>query len=127
MPTGFDHLPPLLQVVCTMAVVIFGGTIAFTQFSKKWLDKFTPEKMKSKQAPTTDTVVISAAFADAKPVRELAEAVRAQMDGTDRFLHSIDRNTKEHARQTEAFEDLVSVARDILREVREMRHERRGH
>lgn len=125
MPDGFDQLPPIFQVVSTMAVVIIGGTIAFFQFSKKWLDKITPEKMKEKQ-PTTDAVVISAAFADAKPMRELVEAVRLQVEGNERFTKSIERNTSEHRRQTESSDELLQVGRDILHELREMRHERRS-
>lgn len=122
MPEGFDHLPPIYQVISTMAVVIVGGAFAFFQFSKKWLDKITPDKLKDKSTTATDTVVISGAFADAKPVRELAEAVRMQMEATDRFLKSIDRNTAEHRRQTEAFESLLEVCRDLAHEVREIKH-----
>jgi len=100
---ALDSLPPILQVVATMAVIVLGGGIAFYQFSSKWLGRFAP-KPKATPLPTTttDAVVVSAAFADGKPLRELVECVK-ELNGLMANLRSCTRDqTAEQARTTDA-------------------------
>lgn len=71
-----DNLDALQQVIASMLVVVIGGSIAFVGFTKKWLDKLSP-----KDAPKpSDAVVISGAFADARPMKLLNENVE-RMNG----------------------------------------------
>lgn len=99
--TALDHLPPILQVVATMAVIVLGGGIAFYQFSSKWLGRFAP-KPKAQPTTTTDTVVVSAAFADGKPLRELVDCMK-EMNSLLSNLRSCTRDqTAEQARTTDA-------------------------
>jgi hypothetical protein len=71
----FSDLPPTLQIAATMAIIIFGGGIAFFGYTKKWLDSIAP-----KERSSTDAVVVSGAFADTKPIADLTHAVRMLME-----------------------------------------------
>jgi hypothetical protein len=71
-----SHLPPILQVVVTMFVLVIGGLITWSQFSSRWLAKL-PAPVRPAPA-TTDTVVVSGAFADGAPIRELV-AINGRM------------------------------------------------
>jgi hypothetical protein len=65
------ELPPMLQVIATMVVIIAGGGAAFFGFTKKWLEHLSPQDV-----PTKDTVVVSGTFADGKPIADLTHAVK---------------------------------------------------
>lgn len=112
MPEGFTDLPPVFQVVTTIAVVLIGGAVAFYQFSAKWLGKWAP-----KPKPTTDAVVVSGAFADAKPVRDLAASVESLADLVRDLKEATRDQTSEQARTTQAVRSLssdVSRVSDLL-------------
>ena len=126
--SAIDHLPPVLQVVATMAVIIVGGGIAFYQFSSKWLGRWAP-KPKPTPLPTTttDAVVVSAAFADGKPLRELS-AQLAELNGLMSTLRNCTREqTAEQARTTDAVARLaerVTRVGDLLED--RLPHSHRG-
>lgn len=113
MPEGFTDLPPIFQVVTTIGVVLIGGAVAFYQFSSKWLGKWAPKP----KAPTTDAVVVSGAFADGKPVRDLAASVENLADLVRDLKEATRDQTSEQARTTQAVRSLssdVSRVSDLL-------------
>lgn len=104
MPEGFSELPAALQTLATMAAVIVGGAIAVLSTSKRILNKFFPEKEK-KTETTTDAVVVSAAFADSKPMRELTEII-TKLDET---ISDVNHNMKLQGRiQNDATLELIA-------------------
>lgn len=74
MPDGLDKLPPYLQVIATMFIVVVTGAWAFLNYTKPFLDKLAKAPAK---AGSTDAVVVSGAFADGKPIRELEAQVKS--------------------------------------------------
>lgn len=120
MPDGFDGLPPILQVAATLAVFIVGGGIAFFNFSSKWLGKFAPPAAKAAQpAATTDAVVVSAAFADGKPLRELNVLIAELNTVVGSLRTCVRAQTEEQVASTEAARRVASqVGRvgDLLEE-----------
>lgn len=117
MPEGFASLPPVLQVAATMALVILGGGVAFYQFSSKWLGRFAPKTPSPAPKAGAEAVVVSAAFADGRPVRELTEAIRDLSD-LMASLRSVQREqSTEQARTTDAVNRLsqrVERVADLL-------------
>lgn len=68
-----SSLPDHQQIVVVMLVLVVSGVWAVTKFLKPFIDSITPKPV---SAPgTADAVVISGAFADSKPIKELTESV----------------------------------------------------
>lgn len=123
-----SHLPPFLQVAVTMLVLVIGGSLTFFQFTRKWLDKLPPPVRPAPTPAPTDAVVVSAAFADGAPIRELNGLVRKLLEAQATTSHAIEQltnatrdNTAEQARTTDAVRqntDRVSALVAVVREVR---------
>lgn len=97
MPS-FESLPPLLQVVATMLVIVVGGGIAVFCWTKKALASFNaPDPAKS-----SDAVVVSASFADGAAIRELRQCIAHLKEAVDNLRNDTRDGTEEQARTTAA-------------------------
>lgn len=109
MSEFFDHLPPALAMVAAMVAIVLGGGIAVLNFSTKWLDRLFPKSIRpaprAMTPTTTDTVVVSASFADGQPIRDLIAAINALRDLMGDLRGCVRDGTEEQARTT------ASVAR----------------
>lgn len=65
-------LPDHMQVMVVGAVIVVSSVWGVIKFIKPFIDHLAP---KSQTSQSTDAVVISAALADSKPVRELTESI----------------------------------------------------
>lgn len=70
--TDFGGLPDHMQVMVAGSVMVIASTWGVIKFIKPFIDHLTP---KPKATETTDAVVISAALADGKTMRELTHAI----------------------------------------------------
>lgn len=66
-----------MQVMVAGSVVLIGSAWGVIKFIKPFIDHLTP---KPKASETTDAVVISAALADSKSIRDLTVAIEQLAD-----------------------------------------------
>ena len=85
MPEGFNELPASLQVLATMFAAVIAMSLAFFSVTKKWLDKVGAGPAKPTSNPT-DAVVISGAFADGQPIRELTHEIERLRTSVDSMV-----------------------------------------
>lgn len=70
--TDFGGLPDHIQIMVAGSVMIIGSAWGVIKFIKPFIDHLTP---KPKATESTDAVVISAALADGKSIRDLTHAI----------------------------------------------------
>lgn len=71
MSADIGGLPDHMQLMVVGTVITVSSIWGVVKFLKPLIDNLTPKET----AKTTDAVVISAALADGKPIRELTESV----------------------------------------------------
>lgn len=75
--TDLASLPPWVQVLVYAGVFVGSAVVAILGYSKRrWAAKLGEQQ-------TQDTVVVSAAFADSKPILVLTEAVNRLNENTE--------------------------------------------
>lgn len=108
-PPVFHELPPVLTAFASILVVVIAGVLTRMGLNK-------PPAPTPAPAVATDTVVVSGAFADAKPMRDLNSRL-ADLDAT---LASLNRCTRLHAEEQERTTDATSRLAGHVHELKEL-------
>lgn len=108
----FSELPPVLSALASILVVVIAGVLTRLGLNKR----AAPAPAPAQQA---DAVVVSAAFADGKPMRELNTLLGQLNDNVAASNRCTRLHTEEQERTTDAtsrLADRVSALRDLLEE-----------
>lgn len=108
-PTNADAF---VQIVSTGATVFIGLIIAALAWTRKISELF-PKKTETAGKPT-DTVVISAAFADSKSIHDLQHGIGELNGNTEELVKCTRLNTMEVSIQTEAINTNSVLLRKVL-------------
>lgn len=105
VPETLAGLPAWAQAVFTVFFFLTAAVAGIFGYKGKVARRFEDQK-------ASDTVVISAAFADGKVIKELTEAVERMTAAENRTCEAIERNTSAVVRMHEAF---GALAEQIMR------------
>jgi sensor histidine kinase regulating citrate/malate metabolism len=80
MSSELSALPPHLQIIAVMVIIVVSGVVAVSKYLKPFLGSV------SKDNAQTDAVILAGSISDSKPVKDMIESIDELRNSIDELI-----------------------------------------